>query len=297
MTFKSAVMLASSLVLAAAGGVIAQDVAREDTVIFDLDRTIKDPGNFNWFTPGTKRMHGAHQAMWEPLYILNYGTGDLDPWLATGYSQNDDSTEFTIVLRDGVAWSDGEAFDADDVVFTVNMVLNNEEITSREAATVRAQVAGVEAIDGLKVKFSLKASNPRFIVENFGVRIFGSFLIMPEHIWSGVDAATFANSEPVGTGPYTFTSAATTVGVVPVAVEDEEHVLEIRVVGQEILGVLYDTDRSRASVSGDCDTGRGEAQFPDQAAEVLGFGLAAFGNDHGAFSLFEVRGGPPRIAG
>ncbi|MYH58817.1 MAG: ABC transporter substrate-binding protein, partial [Boseongicola sp. SB0675_bin_26] len=133
MTFKSAVMLASSLVLAAAGGVIAQDVAREDTVIFDLDRTIKDPGNFNWFTPGTKRMHGAHQAMWEPLFILNYGTGDLDPWLATGYSQNDDSTEFTIVLRDGVAWSDGEAFNADDVVFTVNMVLNNEEISSREA--------------------------------------------------------------------------------------------------------------------------------------------------------------------
>ncbi|MYK30389.1 MAG: ABC transporter substrate-binding protein, partial [Boseongicola sp. SB0670_bin_30] len=70
-------MLASSLVLAAAGSVVAQDVAREDTVIFDLDRTIKDPGNFNWFTPGTKRMHGAHQAMWEPLFILNYGTGDL----------------------------------------------------------------------------------------------------------------------------------------------------------------------------------------------------------------------------
>ncbi len=209
MTIKSTVMLASSLALAAAGGVFAQDVAREDTAIFDLDRTIKDPGNFNWFTPGTKRMHGAHQAMWEPLFILNYGSGDLDPWLATGYTQNDDSTEFTISLRDGVAWSDGEAFNADDVVFTVNMVLNNEEISSREASTVRAQVASVEAIDGLTVKFMLKASNPRFVVENFGVRIFGSFLIMPEHIWSGVDAATFANSEPIGTGPYTFTSAAT----------------------------------------------------------------------------------------
>ncbi len=29
----------------------AQDVGREDTVIFDLDRTIKNPSNFNWFTP------------------------------------------------------------------------------------------------------------------------------------------------------------------------------------------------------------------------------------------------------
>ena len=60
----------------------AQSVARENTVIFDLDRTISDPENFNWFTPGTKREHGAHQTMWEPLFILNYGTGELDPWLA-----------------------------------------------------------------------------------------------------------------------------------------------------------------------------------------------------------------------
>ncbi|MDJ0638810.1 MAG: ABC transporter substrate-binding protein [Paracoccaceae bacterium] len=191
------------------GSIWAQDVAREDTVIFDLDRTIKDPENFNWFTPGTKRMHGAHQTMWEPLFILNYATGNLDPWLATGFEQNAGSTEFTISLRDGVEWSDGEAFNADDVVFTVNMVKDNEEISSREASTVRAQVASVEKVDDLTVKFALNNANPRFIVENFGVRIFGSFLIMPEHIWNGQDPATFAFNPPIGTGPYTFTSATT----------------------------------------------------------------------------------------
>ncbi|MEM6825680.1 MAG: ABC transporter substrate-binding protein [Pseudomonadota bacterium] len=198
--------LALTVVTSAA---LAQDVAREDTVIFDLDRTIKDPDNFNWLTPGTKRMHGAHQTMWEPLFILNYGTGDLDPWLATGFEASADSSEFTISLRDGVEWSDGETFDADDVVFTVNMALTNEEISSREAATVRAQVASVEKIDDLTVKFTLNEPNPRFIVENFGVRIFGSFLIMPEHVWSGEDPATFAFNPPIGTGPYTFTSATT----------------------------------------------------------------------------------------
>ena len=210
MKLTKRVVVASALALAASmGAASAQDVAREDTVIFDLDRTIKDPENFNWLTPGTKRMHGAHQTMWEPLFILNYGTGEIDPWLATGFEANGDSTEFTISLRDGVEWSDGEAFNADDVMFTVNMALANEEISSREAATVRAQVASAEKIDDLTVKFTLNSPNPRFIVENFGVRIFGSFLIMPEHVWDGQDPATFAFNPPIGTGPYTFTSATT----------------------------------------------------------------------------------------
>ncbi len=203
--FGASVLIAAAL----AGQAFAQDVAREDTVIFDLDRTIKDPENFNWFTPGTKRMHGAHQAMWEPLFILNYATGELDPWLGESITANDANDQFTMKIRGGVEWSDGEVFDADDVVFTVNMALTNEEISSREAATVRAQVASVEKVDDLTVVFNLTAPNPRFAVENFGVRIFGSFLIMPEHIWAGQDPATFANASPIGTGPYTFTSSAT----------------------------------------------------------------------------------------
>lgn len=210
MILRRTLLTASVLALAAtSGAALAQDVARADTVIFDLDRTIKDPENFNWFTPGTKRMHGAHQAMWEPLFILNYGTGQLDPWLASGFEGNETNDSFTITLREGVEWSDGEAFNADDVVFTVNMALENAEISSREAATLRAQVASVEKVDDLTVRFTLNAPNPRFLVENFGVRIFGSFLIMPEHVWAGQDPATFAFFPPIGTGPYTYTSSAT----------------------------------------------------------------------------------------
>ncbi|MEL6920039.1 MAG: ABC transporter substrate-binding protein, partial [Pseudomonadota bacterium] len=55
----------------------------------------------------------------------------------------------------------------------------------------------------------LKNSNPRFVLENFSVRIFSSFLIMPEHVWADQQAATFAFAEPIGTGPYTLSSIAT----------------------------------------------------------------------------------------
>ncbi|MCK0166717.1 ABC transporter substrate-binding protein [Jannaschia sp. S6380] len=209
---KRTIMLtASAIAIAASGGMtFAQEVGREDTVIFDLDRTIQDPENFNWFTAGTKREHGAHQAMWEPLFILNYTTGKLDPWLATGIEPSEDFTEWTMALREGVEWSDGEAFNADDVVFTVQMALDNEELSEREAATLRSQVESVEKVDDLTVKFTLAEPNPRFAAENFGVRLFSSFLIMPEHVWSEAeDPATFEFYPPIGTGPYTYSSGAT----------------------------------------------------------------------------------------
>ena len=194
-----------------AGTALAQDVAREDTVIFDLDRTIQDPENFNWFTDnsGVRRIAGAHQTMWEPLFILNYGTGELEPWLATEAASDENSTEWTIALREGVTWSDGEAFDADDVVFTIQMALDAEEFSAREAAQIKGQVASVEKVDDLTVRIVLNEPNPRFVVENFGVRIANSFLIMPEHVWSQAeDPATFAFFPPIGTGPYEYGSGA-----------------------------------------------------------------------------------------
>ena len=208
MTILRSILLGATAIALAAPAAFAQ--SREETVIFDLDRTIKDPENFNPFTSGTKREHGAHQAMWEPLFILNYTTGELEPWLGTEFMPNEDATEWTLTLREGVTWSDGEAFNADDVVFTVNMAKENEELTEREAATVREQVASVEKVDDLTVRFTLNEPNPRFAVENFGVRIFGSLLIMPEHVWSQAeDPATFAFFPPIGTGPYEYASGDT----------------------------------------------------------------------------------------
>src|SRR5215204_5813416 len=105
--------------------VMAQDVAREDTVIFDIDGavgTIATFDNFNWMIPGGQRNQGYHQSVSEPLFILNYETGQIEPWLAESFVSNDTLDVWTLNLREGAHWSDGEAFNADDVVFTINLL-------------------------------------------------------------------------------------------------------------------------------------------------------------------------------
>ncbi len=186
----------------------SSSVARADTVIFDASRAMKDPNNFNIFRPDEIRDVGLHQAVFEPLFILNYNTGEVEPWLGLSMSSNATLDQWTLVLRDDVKWSDGEDFNADDVVFTINMLLSDEDKSLRDAGSIQSQVASVEKIDDLTVKFNLKNPNPTFQSANFAVSYFGSVLMMPEHLWAGQDPDTFAFNPPVGTGAYTLTQAS-----------------------------------------------------------------------------------------
>ncbi len=215
MSLLLVVVLAISMLAISVSAQDVPDVPREDTVIFDIDSSnIANPNSFNWLVPGTLRNHGAHQAMWEPLFILNYETGEIEPWLATSFDANETLDVWTLNLRDGVKWSDGEAFNADDVVFTINMLLGDETATLAEAANMQQWVDSIEKIDDLTVQFNLKAANPRFQLDYFSVRIWGSVLIMPEHIWAGQDPFTFTFFDqekgwPIGTGPYKLVIAET----------------------------------------------------------------------------------------
>src|SRR4051812_10651689 len=131
--------------------VMAQsDVAREDTVIFDIDSSdVPNPTNFNDLVPGTNKNQGAHQAMWEPLFILNYETGEIQPWLAESFTANSTEDVWTLKLRDGVTWSDGVPFTADDVDFTINMLLNDKTQTLSSAGDMQHWVKSIKKVDNL----------------------------------------------------------------------------------------------------------------------------------------------------
>lgn len=191
------------------------EAERRRTVIFDIDGgRVVDPENWNPFTPGRRLDHGYHQAIIEPLFILNYETGEYIPWLGTEMTSNDTFDEWTLVLREGIKWSDGEVFDADDVVFSINMLIDNAPELAN-SAQLEQWVESVEKVDDLTVKFTLKQPNPRFQLDNFSVRIWGGVNIVPEHIWADQDPLTFKNYDPdqgwpVFTGPYTLNRVSET---------------------------------------------------------------------------------------
>jgi peptide/nickel transport system substrate-binding protein len=130
----------------------------------------------------------------EPLFIwniLNPGEAPF-PVLATGYSWSNGGTTLTLDIRPGVKWNDGKPFSASDVAFTFNMIRANPGLDT----------------DGTPVPVSATAPSPTQAVLTFSAPeytnlfLIGQTYIVPEHIWSKVNPATFADPNPVGTGPF-----------------------------------------------------------------------------------------------
>ncbi len=190
------------------------NASRAETLIFDNDSgRAADPELWSQYVPGGNRSQGYHAAILEPLFILNYQTGEIEPWLGVEMTANETFDVWTLILREGIEWSDGEAFNADDVTFTMNMLLQNQDLLG--ASGLAAFLDSVEKIDDLTIQFNLHTPNPRFQLDNFSVRIYGGLNIVPEHIWAGQDPLTFKFYDaekgwPVGTGPYTLASVSPT---------------------------------------------------------------------------------------
>ena len=191
---------------ASSGGI--KEVAREKTLIFEnIEGRISDPGNQNPYSAAQYLDWGLWQANQECLFYYNYETGEIMPWQATSYEFNDDFNELTINLREGVKWSDGEDFTADDVVFTINMLKENAGL--RYSTDMNEWVDDVVKVNDSEVKFVLTGSNPSFLFNYFVCDVWDAIPIAPEHIWSAVDdPVNFSNYDldkgwPVGTGAYT----------------------------------------------------------------------------------------------
>jgi len=92
---------------------------------------------------------------------------EVIPNVAESWTTNEDSSEFTFKLREGMRWSDGAPFTADDIMFFVDDLLNNKEFypTAPARFVVAGETMQAEKIDDLTVKFIFAAPYGTFLTE------------------------------------------------------------------------------------------------------------------------------------
>ncbi|QDZ09877.1 ABC transporter substrate-binding protein [Devosia ginsengisoli] len=189
---SSLIVAVSAAALAMAAPAIAQD---QNVLTVSSEQTTTYVRNFNPFGQTSARATTL-DFIYEPLVVFNrLKSNEANYRLAESFELADDLKSITFTLRDGLKWSDGEPLTADDVVFTYDYI---KQFPALDFISVSAQLASVEKVDDRTVRFNL--NEPNSLIANTIV----GMPIVPEHIWADVaDPVTFANENPVGSGPMT----------------------------------------------------------------------------------------------
>ena len=142
------------------------------------------------------------------LIHINRYTQKTEPALAKSWSVSPDGKSYTLRLRRGVLFSDGQPFNADDVVFSLHVYLDeNVHSPQRDLLIVAGKPMVVEKVDNYTVRFTLP--QPYAAAE----RIFDSLAILPQHLLRAayeegkIGQAWGLNTAPekiAGLGPFRF---------------------------------------------------------------------------------------------
>ncbi|MEO1687676.1 MAG: ABC transporter substrate-binding protein, partial [Pseudomonadota bacterium] len=130
--------------------------------------------------------------VWDQLIYRDPATFEFKPLLATAWEQTSPTT-WRFTLREGVTFHNGEPFDADDVVFTMNWI-------SDPANGVKVQrnvnwIEKAEKVDQYTVDIHMKAPFPQAF--EF---LSGPLTIYPNEYYAEVGPEGM-HEKPVGTGP------------------------------------------------------------------------------------------------
>ena len=102
----------------------------------------------------------------QKLFTIDTDLQSIIPNIALGYEANEDSTVYTISLREGHRWSDGEPFTSEDFRFWFEDILGNTELTPSPGGVWApgGELAQFEVLDETTIRYTFGRSHPGFIV-------------------------------------------------------------------------------------------------------------------------------------
>lgn len=123
-------------------------------------------GSWLLFGDNERRIANVAQFTDIGLIMWNREQNASTPGLAEGWEILADGKEFIINLREGLKWSDGHSFTADDILFWYEDIVLNDELTPVKPGflrTANGQLGVVEKIDDTTVKFKFDEPHGMFI--------------------------------------------------------------------------------------------------------------------------------------
>lgn len=162
----------------------------QNTVRFQYDQV---PENIDPFFNNVRIGVILGQHVWDTLIYRDPQTNEYKGQLATKWTWTDPTT-LDMDLRQGVKFHNGEEFDADDVVYTLNFVSKPENKVVTQ--TNVNWIASAEKLDKFKVRIKLKAPFPAAIEY-----LSGPVVIHPNEYYAKAGPSGM-NTAAVGSGPY-----------------------------------------------------------------------------------------------
>jgi peptide/nickel transport system substrate-binding protein len=200
----------------AAAAMLPAGIARADLADIPRDKTLiliginsrdgrwVDYELWNPYAIGSNHQNGPN-LIYEPLAYYSAFTDKTYMWLAESFAFTPDFKQLTIKTRQGIKWSDGTPFSAEDVAYTFNTL---RDLGPKVKWGVDVQQALDEATvtDPNTVVLKFKIPSPRFFFFASYKYDIGIYMV-PKHIFEGQDWTTFkhfdiAKGWPVTTGPW-----------------------------------------------------------------------------------------------
>ncbi len=128
-TFKESPVLAA-LVKAGKLPSVDQRLPREPMVLKPVDSLGKYGGQYRTiYKDAADSLGYLRNSVESLLYFRNRNGSDVAPNVAKSFEMSADGKVITFTLREGMRWSDGTPFTADDVMFWYNDIILNAELT------------------------------------------------------------------------------------------------------------------------------------------------------------------------